>query len=80
VRRVRRNGEIKWQGARRYVGQALIGQWVGLREAQAGRREVWFENYLLGNLHENESGGLRPSVSVRQTRQVKQKLLPISPV
>jgi putative transposase len=80
VRRVRSNGEIRWRAGLRYVGQAVIGQLVGLRKAQAGRREVWFENYLLGDLHENESGGLRPPVSVRQTRQVKQKLLPISPV
>jgi len=50
------------------VGQAVIGQLVGLRHAEAGRVEVWFENYLLGDLHENESGGLRPSVSVLQTR------------
>jgi len=40
--------------------------------------EVWFENYLLGDLHENESGGLRPSVSVLQTSQQQQKLLPIN--
>jgi putative transposase len=80
VRRVRSNGEIKWRGGLRYVGLPVIGQLVGLHKAQEGRREVWFENYLLGDLHENESGGLRPSVSVRQTRQVKQKPLPIRPV
>jgi transposase InsO family protein len=80
VRRVRSNGEIRWQAGLRYVGQAVIGQLVGLREAQAGRVEVWFENYLLGDLYAGESGGLRPSVSVRQTRQAKQNLLPISPV
>jgi hypothetical protein len=79
VRRVRSNGEIRWRGLR-YIGQAVIGQWVGLREVQAGRREVWFENYLLGELLEQESGGLRPAVCVRRTRQPKQKLLPISPV
>lgn len=80
VRRVRSNGEIRWQAGLRYIGQAVIGQLVGLREVQKGRREVWFENYLLGDLHDSESGGLRPSVSVLQTRQTKQKLLPISPV
>ena len=80
VRRVRSNGEIRWQAGLRYVGQAVIGQLVGLREAQAGRMEVWFEDYLLGDLHAGESGGLRPSVSLHQTRQAKQKLLPISPV
>ena len=62
----------------RYVGQAVIGQLVGLRQAEAGRTEMWFENYLLGHLHENESGGLRPSVSILQTSQQQQKLLPIN--
>jgi hypothetical protein len=51
---------------------------VGLRQTEAGRMEVWFENYLLGDLHENESGGLRPSVSALQTSQQQQKLLPIN--
>jgi transposase InsO family protein len=80
VRRVRSNGEIRWRAGLRYVGQSVIGRLVGLRRAQHGRIEVWFENYLLGNLYENEAGGLRPAVSAQQPRQVKQKLLPISPV
>ncbi len=80
VRRVRSNGQIKWRGGRRYVGEAVIGQLVGLRAAAVGRWEVWFGDYLLGDLHAGESGGLRPSVSVHQTRQPKQKPLPISPV
>jgi transposase InsO family protein len=78
VRRVRSNGEIKWRAGLCYVGQAVIGQLVGLRQAEAGRVEVWFENYLLGDLYQNESGGLRPSVSVLQTSQQQQKLLPIN--
>lgn len=32
VRRVRHNGEIKWQGATIYIGEALIGEPIGLVE------------------------------------------------
>ena len=31
VRRVRSNGEIKWQGHRLFLSEALIGEPVGLR-------------------------------------------------
>lgn len=79
VRRVRSNGEIRW-GGMRYLGQALIGQRVGLRKVEAGRVEVWFGNYLMGDFKEGEAGGLRPSVSIPQTRKQKTKVLPISPV
>jgi hypothetical protein len=40
----------------RYVGQAVIGQLAALQEAEAGRVEVWFEKYLLGDLLAHESG------------------------
>jgi transposase InsO family protein len=36
VRRVRSNGEIKWRGKMIYLGQALIGEWVGLSEVESG--------------------------------------------
>lgn len=80
VRRVRSNGEIRWRGGLRYMGQALIGQRVGLRKVKDERVEVWFGNRLMGDFQEGESGGLRPSVSVLQTRQQQTKVLPISPV
>lgn len=80
VRRVRSNGQIRWQGTKRYISEALIDELVGLRSLEVGRLQVWLGNYLIGELHEGESGGLRPSVSVHQTRQHKQKLLPMCPV
>ena len=80
VRRVRSNGQIKWGGGKRYVSEAMVGRLVGLCWAEPGRWEVWFGKYLLGDLYENEPGGLRPSVSVHQARQLKPKVLPISPV
>jgi hypothetical protein len=36
VRRVRHNGEIKWQGRTVYVGGALSGEPVGLIEGAEG--------------------------------------------
>ena len=80
VRRVRSNGQIRWQGNKRYVSEALVGQLVGLRQIDNERWEVWFGSRLLGELHAGESGGLRPAVSVPQTRKPKQKVLPICPV
>jgi putative transposase len=36
VRRVRSNGEIKWQGKRIYISTALVGEPIGLAETQDG--------------------------------------------
>lgn len=38
VRRVRSNGEIKWQGRRLFVSEALIGEPVGLQEVD---QDLW---------------------------------------
>jgi putative transposase len=62
IRRVRSNGEIRWRGNKRYVSESLVGQMVGLRELEGERWQVWFGSRLLGELHNSESGGLRPSV------------------
>ncbi len=42
VRRVRHNGEIKWQGRLVFLGEALIGEPVGLAETEDG---VWQVRY-----------------------------------
>lgn len=36
VRRVRHNGEIKWRGDLVFIGEALVGEPVGLAETEAG--------------------------------------------
>ena len=38
VRRVRSTGEIKWQGRRLFLSEALVGEPVGLREMED---DVW---------------------------------------
>jgi len=48
VRRVRHNGEIRWQGATIYVSAALIGEPIGLSENGAGGWIASFGPVLLG--------------------------------
>jgi transposase InsO family protein len=61
VRRVRSNGEIKWQGQHRFIGEAFIGQLVALRRHRKGRWRVYFYHVLLGELHATDTAGLRPA-------------------
>ena len=51
VRRVRSNGEIKWQGQRLYVSEALVGEWVGLKETDSNQWELYFSSHHIGNLN-----------------------------
>ncbi len=56
---VKGNGEITRQGIRRYVGEAFVRDYVGLKPIRAGVWEVYFGPELVGELHENESGAIR---------------------
>lgn len=55
VRRVRHNGEIKWQGSRVFISQALVGEPVGIAEADDGRFEVHYGPVFLGILDRNRN-------------------------
>ena len=46
VRRVRSNGEIKWRGGFVLIGQALIGERVGLAETTQGHLVQFFDHDL----------------------------------
>jgi putative transposase len=48
IRRVRSNGEIKWGGDFLFLGEALIGEPVGIAETQAGDWIVRFADVELG--------------------------------
>lgn len=48
LRRVRHNGEIKWQGELVFIGQALTGEVVGLLEEDDGNCQVYFGPIPLG--------------------------------
>ena len=60
VRRVRSNGEIKWQGQKRFVGEAFIGYPVGLKRRQE-KWQIYFGRLLIGELWPGEAGGMRPA-------------------
>ena len=61
TRRVKRNGEIKWQGRRRYVGEAFVGYQVGLKPLSQGNWAVYFGKLLIGQLSDLEAGGMCPA-------------------
>lgn len=50
VRRVRHNGEIKWQGELLYLSQLLVGEPVGLEELDDGRWCLHYGPVVLGIL------------------------------
>lgn len=48
VRRVRSNGQIKWQGRMVYVSEALIGERVAIIESEDEQLELYFSFYRIG--------------------------------
>lgn len=50
VRRVRHNGEIRWQGHTVYISEALIGEPIGLAEGENGNWNVTYGPVVLGTL------------------------------
>lgn len=67
LRRVRSNGQIRWQGRLRFIGEAFSGEKVGLVEVAKGRHQVYLRDWLLGDLHEDQPGGIVPTV--RESRK-----------
>jgi putative transposase len=66
VRGVRSNGQIKWQGRLRFIGEAFVGQSVGLRPVSPDTYIVYLARVPLGELRNTDVGGLRPAVYTRQ--------------
>ena len=50
LRRVRSNGEIKWQGELIFIAQPLVGEVIGLHEDDEGDAQVYFGPVQLGNI------------------------------
>jgi putative transposase len=48
VRRVRSNGEIKWDGELIFVSQVLVGQPIGIDRTETGEWRVRYANVDLG--------------------------------
>ncbi len=51
VRKVRSNGEIKWQGQLVYVSETLIGEPVGLKETDNDQWALYFSTLHIGTLN-----------------------------
>jgi putative transposase len=74
-RQVRSNGEIRWRGRRRFVGEAFVRQRLALKPLSAGVQAVYFGSLLLGHLHDNDPGAMRPAVYLRRkTPAIKSKV------
>lgn len=66
LRRVRSNGQIKWKGRKRFVGEAFIGYTVGLKAVPKGKSMVHFAGVLIGEIWDADSGGMRPAIYARR--------------
>jgi putative transposase len=65
-RQVRSNGEIKWRGRKRFIGEAFVRQRVGLAPLKRGVQAVYFGPLLIGHLHNDDPGAMRPAVYQRR--------------
>jgi len=61
TRHVRSNGEIRWRGRKRFVGEAFVGYAVGLKPKGRGKSSVYFAGLAIGELWDTDPGGIRPS-------------------
>ena len=66
IRRVRSNGQIKWKGKKRFIGEAFVGYPVALKPPRGGKSLVYFTNVLIGEIWQTDQGGMRPA---RQRRR-----------
>ena len=62
VRQIRSNGQIRWQGRKRFIGEAFVRQSVGLKQLRRGIHAVYFAGLLIGHLHDQDMGGMRPAL------------------
>jgi hypothetical protein len=65
VRRVRSNGQIKWRGRKRFVGEAFVGYPVGFKPPSGGKSLAYFANVLIGEMWDTDQGAMRPANYVR---------------
>lgn len=80
LRRVRSNGEIKWQGELVFIGEALIGEVIGLVETDDGDAEVYFGPVPLGIIDGVTRKLIRHQTCGSLARRESKKVLPMLPV
>jgi len=68
ARRVRPNGEILWLGRGRYIGEAFSRQQVGLKPWRKDRWRVYFYDWLIGEIHADDPGAMRPAIYHRRKK------------
>jgi len=66
VRRVRSNGQIKWRGRKRFIGEAFVGYPIGLKLVGLGRHAVGFAGLRIGELWDSDEGGMRAAQYARR--------------
>lgn len=71
VRRVRNRGHIKWRGRLRFIGRAFVGQTVGLQTLNQKVHALHLGQLLIGHLHEQDAGGMRPAHWRRRQDKLK---------
>jgi hypothetical protein len=74
VRRVRSNGQIRWRGRLRFIGEPFVGLKVGLKPIRGRSRFVYLARVLLGELRATDAGGIRPAKYERQRLQPNRKV------
>jgi transposase InsO family protein len=63
---VKGNGEITWQGKRRFIGEAFVRDYVGLKPLGKNVWRVHFGPLVVGDLHAQETGQIRTAQYRRQ--------------
>jgi transposase InsO family protein len=66
IRAVRHNGEIKWQGARMYLGQVLAGESVGMEPISEGYWQVYFYKMPVGVLDDRRRKVWNVAMAIRK--------------
>jgi putative transposase len=67
IRRVRKHGDIKWQGRLRFIGRAFVGETIGLKPKSQSQWEVFLGRQLIGCLEAKDKGGIRPARWMRHS-------------
>jgi hypothetical protein len=84
VRRVRDKGDIKWRGEFVFIGEALVGELIGLAELEDGGHVVRFCDRDLGLLDRRGAfrrfAPRRTGLPSATERAANEKLSTISPV
>jgi hypothetical protein len=74
VRSVRSNGQIRWEGRLRFIGEAFVGMKVGLQSCGKTRCKIYLAKILLGELRSTDIAGLRPTVYLHKLWSKKTKV------